>query len=357
MTTTTQPSSLTPPAPLTLTERSAIAAICLFAAFADGSQNEAEQAKLGAVLKELGDVDPSIFQQVVLKATTVQVQAAKLCTQETTDATRRLAFDLAVGMCDCDGATTLAERDLLFTLARELQLPQAVAQASTQQAEEVASVNLLDDGVKAAAAGAAAGAAVAGATASAAQASSQPSQPSAARVASATADADADASILKYAITNAALELLPQSLASMAIVPLQTKMVYKIGTLYGYSLDSGHIKDFVATAGIGVTSQVFESYARKFLGKLTGRTLGRTAGTVAEKATGPIMTFASTYALGQAAKIYYANGRKLTLDDLRALVAKQTESAKGLYTQYEPQVAQAAKTMSPTSVMAMLRGA
>jgi hypothetical protein len=54
--------------------------------------------------------------------------------------------------------------------------------------------------------------------------------------------------------------------------------------------------------------------------------------------------------------MYYANGRKLSLDDLRALVSKQTESAKGLYAKYEPQVAQTARSMSPTQVLSMLRG-
>jgi uncharacterized protein (DUF697 family)/uncharacterized tellurite resistance protein B-like protein len=349
---------------LSVAERSAIAAICLFAAFADGSQNEAEQTKLAGVLRELGDVDPSIFQRVVLRTTSIEAEASKLTTSETTQATRRLAFDLAVGMCDCDGATTLAERDVLYQLARALQLPSAAANDATTQAETVANVDLLEDAAKVTAGAAAAAATFTTTT----QASDGPANGSASsttnasaanettRVHAANASSDADATVLKYAIANAALELLPQSLASMAIVPLQARMVYKIGTLYGYSLDSGHIKDFVATAGVGVTSQVFESYARKFLGKLTGRTLGRTAGAVAQKATGPAITFASTYALGQAAKVYYANGRKLTLDDLRALVAKQTAGAMDLYKQYEPQVAQTARTMSPTNVFSMLRG-
>ncbi|MCK7498350.1 MAG: hypothetical protein MZW92_52755 [Comamonadaceae bacterium] len=57
--------------------------------------------------------------------------------------------------------------------------------------------------------------------------------------------------ILNYAILNGALELLPDSLASMAIIPLQMKMVYRIGKSYGYELDRGHVKDFLATARRG----------------------------------------------------------------------------------------------------------
>ena len=52
--------------------------------------------------------------------------------------------------------------------------------------------------------------------------------------------------ILNAAIMNGALELLPQSLASMAIIPLQMKLVYRIGTEYGYELDRGHVKDLLA---------------------------------------------------------------------------------------------------------------
>ncbi len=33
------------------------------------------------------------------------------------------------------------------------------------------------------------------------------------------------------------------------------KMVYRIGKSYGFDLDRGHIKDFLATAGVGMASQ------------------------------------------------------------------------------------------------------
>ena len=41
---------------------------------------------------------------------------------------------------------------------------------------------------------------------------------------------------------NAALELLPESLASMAILQLQMRLVYKIGQAYGYELDQAHMR-------------------------------------------------------------------------------------------------------------------
>ena len=78
---------------------------------------------------------------------------------------------------------------------------------------------------------------------------------------SAQTEAELDKSILNYSILNGALELLPQSMASMAIIPLQMKMVYRIGKSYGYELDRGHIKDFLATAGIGMASSRLSSTA------------------------------------------------------------------------------------------------
>ena len=46
-----------------------------------------------------------------------------------------------------------------------------------------------------------------------------------------------DERILDASITNAALELLPETLASLAILPLQVRLVYRIGEAYGYELD------------------------------------------------------------------------------------------------------------------------
>ena len=79
-----------------------------------------------------------------------------------------------------------------------------------------------------------------------------------------------DQTILNAAITNGALELLPETLSTMAIIPLQMRLVYRIGQAYGYELDSGHVKDFLATVGVGLTSQYLEQAGRKLLGGLLG---------------------------------------------------------------------------------------
>jgi hypothetical protein len=69
------------------------------------------------------------------------------------------------------------------------------------------------------------------------------------------------------------------------------------------------------------------------------------------------MSFATTYALGQVAKQYYAGGRKLSSVDLRAIFGREVERAKGLYAQYRPQVEEQARTVEPQKLLAMVRGA
>jgi uncharacterized protein (DUF697 family) len=124
-------------------------------------------------------------------------------------------------------------------------------------------------------------------------------------------ESELDKSILNYSLLNGALELLPQSWASMAIIPLQIKMVYGIGKAHGVTLDQGHIKEFIAAAGVGLTSQYLEQIGRKLLGGLLGKMAGKTVGKVGGVATGMAFSFASTYALGQLAKRYYAGGRRM----------------------------------------------
>ena len=103
----------------------------------------------------------------------------------------------------------------------------------------------------------------------------------------------------------------------MAIIPLQIKMVYGIGQAHGVALDQGHIKEFIAAAGVGLTSQYLEQFGRKLLGGLLGKAAGKTFGKIGGAATGMAFSFATTYALGQAAKRYYAGGRTMNTALLR----------------------------------------
>jgi len=170
-------------------------------------------------------------------------------------------------------------------------------------------------------------------------------------------EGELDNSILNYALVNGALELLPQSWASMAIIPLQIKMVYSIGKVHGVELDQGHIKEFIAAAGVGLTSQYLEQFARKLLGGLIGKAAGKTAGKFGSAATGMAVSFATTYALGQLAKRYYAGGRTMNTTVLRETFQSLMGPARQMQTQYMPQIQQQAETLDMGRVIAMVRGA
>jgi len=312
---------------MTTMERESVAAICLLAALADGNKSDAEQERLRRTLVDLGDVDPRVFERVMTGRTSVEEEARRIGDPSV----RSQAYELAVGICNCDGSAGDAEKEFLARLAAALAIPAATA---AQQARD--------------------GEALGGATLAPAPAAATADPAAAAAL---DAARQADETILTYAALNAGLELLPQSLATIAVVPLQTKMVHKVGTLYGYKLDSGHIKEFIATVGLGLSSQWVESYARRALGSLAGRFLGRAGRDVTQKATGPAMTFATTYALGHAAKAYYAGGRRLSIDTLRQTFSQQLDAARDVYARREPEIRAQAGRLDPSNIMSILRGA
>jgi uncharacterized protein (DUF697 family) len=162
--------------------------------------------------------------------------------------------------------------------------------------------------------------------------------------------------ILNYAILNGALELLPDSLASMAIIPLQVKMVYRIGRSYGYELDRGHIKDFLATAGIGMASQYVEQVGVKLVGRLFGRkALGRLLGAAAGQAVSSGFSFATTFALGRLAVRYYSGGRVFSAQVLQDTYAGLLGEAKAMQGRYLPAIQEKARTINVAQVLQEVR--
>ncbi|MHB8950737.1 MAG: YcjF family protein, partial [Rhodoferax sp.] len=161
---------------------------------------------------------------------------------------------------------------------------------------------------------------------------------------------------LNHAILNGALELLPQSWASMAIVPLQIKMVYSIGKAHGYELDQGHIRDFLATLGVGLTSQYLEQFGRKLLGGLLGQLAGGMGKSLGRATASVAFSFATTYALGQVAKRYYASGRQMSTALLQETFQSLIQPAKDMQVQYLPQIRHKASSLDMGQIMSMVRG-
>ena len=146
-----------------------------------------------------------------------------------------------------------------------------------------------------------------------------------------------------------------QFVYEMAIIPLQIKMVYGIGKAHGVALDQGHIKEFIAAAGVGLTSQYLEQFGRKLLGGLLGKAAGKAFGKAGDAATGMAFSFATTFALGQVARRYYAGGRLMNTALLRETFQGLLGPAKQLQAQYLPQIQQKAATLDAGQVMAMMR--
>lgn len=309
---------------MTEAETRAIVAVSLLAAFADGSKHERERAEIKRIAEGLSQADgvhlPTLYQDVLMQRVTLANTVPALASA----AARQLAYEMAVCVCDADGAQSEAERAFLAELARALDLDESSAGDFGRQAEAIAAVPL----------------------------AVQPVPPAAPAV----DEAVLDKAILDAAIVNGALELLPETLSTMAIIPLQMRLVYRIGQAYGYPLDSGHVKDFLAAAGVGLTSQYLEQAGRKLLGGLLGRAGGGLLGGLGRQAVSSGMSFAATYALGHVAKRYYAGGRVLSTQMLKEAYAGMAREAQGLHQRYLPQMREQARTLDAGRVMQLVRG-
>ncbi|MBV7462727.1 MULTISPECIES: YcjF family protein [unclassified Acidovorax] len=326
---------------MNLDQQKSILTIALLAAFADGNKDDAEREEIRRIAQSLaGDAGvadlPRIYQEVLLRRTSVQAAVQAL----SDPMHRQLAYEMAVCVCDVDGRQTAAEREFLNGLKAALQLGAPQTDAFDREADAI-----VDVAEKAVPLSVPVSAPIAIPVAAAAAAPSS------------ALDAELDKSILNYALLNGALELLPQSWASMAIIPMQVKMVYGIGKAHGVELDQGHIKEFIAAAGVGMTSQYLEQFGRKLLGGLLGKAAGRTIGGLGSAATGMAFSFATTYALGQVAKRYYAGGRVMSTAMLRDTFQNLLGPAKQMQSQYLPQIQQKAATLDAGKIMAMVRGA
>lgn len=321
----------------------ALYTVCLLAAFADGGASDAERQELKRIGESIlpPEMHPAgLFQQVLLRQTDTQKAAAALDAPEW----RQLAYEMAICVCEADGVTGPAEKDFLRDLALSLNLngPQAAATVADADAVMSAPVEAIN-------------------------AEFLPTLPPAlpaAPIADDPAKAEVDSLILRFAILNGALELLPETLSTMAIVPLQMKLVHSVGQAHGVDLDRRHLGEFLAAAGIGATSQIVEGFARKLIGGLAGKLgkqmLGKTAGSLGKTATNQItssaFSFASTYAIGHLAHRYYANGRSWAGLDAKTTLENLKTDAQQLHARYLPQIQQEAGKLNVQKVMEMVRG-
>lgn len=303
------------PENLAQTTDEALLSICLFAAFCDGVQSDSERNEISRLCEEVGLGDPRLISRRIL---TGRLELAAVVAALANPNARLLAYEMALGVCESDGSLTDAEKKFLQELQGQLGL---------NSAETPKEMALPDYPLVPVA----------------------PAAPAASAV-------DNSGTILKYAILNGALELLPDTLATMAIIPLQMKMVHGIARSHGVELDRSSIKEFLAVAGVGLGSQVVEGFARKLMRGIGKKVAGKLAGKAADQITGSAFSFASTYALGQLAERYYQGGRRLDSASTRELFTSLQSQARDMHTRYVPQIQDKAKSINPASILQMLTG-
>lgn len=263
-------------------EQTALLTIAVMAAYSDQDQNDAERAAIGRIAPGQADELNAIIRSV----TSGQAKLSDLAASLPSSGQKQQAFEVATAVCNADGASNATETAFLESLRAALGLG-ASALDTQRTATDIASAPIAGS-------------------------------PGTSKLAA----ADIDKMIFDAAVLNGALELLPDTLASMAILPLQAKLVYRIGQAHNYDLGREHIRDFVATLGVGMTAQYLEGFARKLLGGLLGG--------VGRQAASSGMAFVSTWAIGQAARRYYAGGRKLEALQLKETYQSMLAEGKSL---------------------------
>lgn len=338
-------------------EHEAVLTVALMGALADGQQSDAERQQVRDLARSLGGEAmvqrlPALITPVMLR----RLPLAELCSRIQDPDLKHLAYELAVGVCESDGPACAAEQRFLQELREHLALRPLEVQQVHQIPDAVS--RQLSEGLQSQGAAAVSVAALAsGANPPAASSEDLGLAPGPIAASPVVDEAELDRRILKASVINGALELLPQSWATMAIVPLQMRLVHQMGVAYGYRLDSGHIREFVATAGLGLGSQYLEQMGRKLVGGLLGKVAGGLGRGVGRAATGMAFSFASTWAIGQLARRYYAGGRQMNTAMLKETYQSLLGQGKQLQGRHLPQIEQQARSIKPADVMQWVKGA
>ena len=301
-------------------EQKSIMALCILGAFADGTQSDVEREEVRRIASRFAKegFDLTAAYQEALAGT---LRSEKLASDLSSPNARALAYEMALSICNVDHALTAPEKKFLEDLRTNLGLDQPTASSFERSAAPL----------------------------SADTAAAEPP------VLASLKDQELDEMITNRAILAAALELMPQTLATMAVIPVQLRMVYQIGKTYGFTLEMAHAKEFLAAAGLGLGSQMIESYLTRAVSGLTRRFTGKVSSGLITQATESGLAFATTYAIGQAAKAYYSGGRTLSSAQLRELFSSTLRQGRTLQSQFVNQIADQSRQITPSNLLSMVQ--
>ncbi len=298
------------------TDHASIIAIAMLAARADGIVDSAEQHAVDAVVARVGNPNVTSLAEQVAAG---QLRVADLASRLSDEEARRTAYEGALAIVNADGSANRPEQAFLEELRTALGLSDVEVANAMRTATTLADTSVVE-----------------------VQMSTPPAGP-------------VEEFILQQAILTGALEILPDRLANIAILPLQLRMVYQIGQRHGQKLDLDQVKDLAATFGLGAAAQSLESAAMKLIGGLAGGLFGGIVGSASRIAAGAVITFSATYALGHVAEQYYTQGRRLSAADLKAMFGRFQTDAKTIYPRVEEQIHRQAGTLSLQSLLQGLR--
>ena len=305
----------------------AIATIAALAALADGESDAQEQARVRAAVERLGIGGDEI---VLADGSSAAAAAAHVARRLSTSAAREAAYQVALDVVHADGYANTKETMFLRSLAHSLDVDPTRFDAASASA-----VGAIDQWM----------------SIESGSATNERSMN-----AGASNEQSLDAFILDQAMLTAALELLPDRLANLGILPLQLRLVHTIGQRSGQTTEGPHVKELVATLGIGVAAQVMESVVRKTFGGLAGTLFGGALGGAAGMAAGGAVTFATTYALGHAALQYYAQDRTMSTADLKSLFNTLKTDGAAMYPRVQSRIDELARGNTLQSILQSVRG-
>jgi uncharacterized protein (DUF697 family)/tellurite resistance protein len=315
-------------------DREPVLTLCLLAALVDGERSPEETAQFERIVARLGGTRPAPG------APTIAAAAGRLSSPEA----GRMAYEMAVSVVYADGDANAREREFLTELRAALALPAQGLDGLDQDALSLAEAPL-----------------------ALAVPEPEPGRPipkslyaSQGGIPTSSPDAALDSLIRKQALLTGALELLPQNIASLAIIPVQMRLVYRIGADYGQRPDAAQVRDLLGAMGIGAAAQVLDGLTRRILGRLGrglfGSPLGGVMGGTAGVAAGAGLAFVTTYALGHAARQYYHQGRQLSREDLAALYGRFRKEAEAILPAAQEQIHQQSQHMDFQKLLAAIRG-
>ena len=267
-----------------------ILTVALMAAFADGLKDEREREAIRKLAETLGaeaSIDlPAWYRDVLLSRPDLAEVVQPLDTQ----GLRQYAYEMAVGVVNADGSQNAAEAAFLAQLAAALKLPATAAESVAQQASAMAGAAVEQTGRRRL---------LAWHSAATRRGWHRSWQGECQR----RGDGQDHPERIDHqcgARTAARVDRVDGDHPA-AVAP-------RVPHRQGVRLRDGHLhaKDFVATLGVGLTSQYVEQFGRKLLGGLLGGLGGGLGRSLGRQAASSGLSFATTYAIGRVAQRYYA---------------------------------------------------